>query len=536
MRNFAFACLIAALCTSAAIAETPVAYVYVSNNPNNSSTNELHAYTASADGKLTPIFGSPFADDLTSMAVNGKYLFGSNRNGIYVAAFAIASNGAPRWTRSTDIVQFNSRRCGSPGPLFLDHSGATLYDLEFSSDCANNSYQSLAVNKTTGSCGTWAATLTIVARPSGELHWEQCLRIFRRMSGDLYWEINGYKRGSTGALSRITITTPTPTPRSGDFCCPSQTAADPVNHVAITLQPVNNQEFTPDGPAKLATYTADNAGNLHTASTLANMPSAAVGTVTDLKMAPGGKLLAVAGSAGLQVFHFNGANPISAERACSPKANRPVVLGQRPSPLRHQPERGENLRLHRNRNQRQPGPRIALHPRGPAKHRGAAKDANVVARSRQSSAHFDKSLRCIPNDRFLEIATPSFGCAISEESNQVPALLRPRHMELHVVARNQRIRISKPLVERLVIPYDVRLLKRRRIIVFGTVPALFQRRPAAAAPRDPAPSHGIPCIVSRKHLCRASHRLLSMPVPSNRIRAAAFLRAPTASASPHLHL
>ena len=313
MRNFAFACLITALCTSAAIAETPVAYVYVSNNPNNSSTNELHAYAASADGKLTPITGSPFADDLTSMAVNGKYLFGSNRNGIYVAAFAIASNGAPRWTNSTDIVQFNADDCGSTGPLFLDHTGTTLYDLEFRSDCANNTYQSLAVNKTTGKLrnlgsGGTDEWLYLPASFIGN-------NLYAYSAGcveDLYWEINGYKRSSTGALSRINVTTPTPAPKSGDFFCPSETAADPANHVAITLQPVNNQEFIPDGPALLATYTADNAGNLHTASTLANMPSAAVGTVTDLKMGPGGKLLAVAGTAGLQVFHFNGASPITA--------------------------------------------------------------------------------------------------------------------------------------------------------------------------------------------------------------------------------
>jgi hypothetical protein len=328
MRNFSFACLIAALCTSAAIAETPtpsfnleasaatapVAYVYVSSNPANSSTNEIHAYAASAEGKLTPIVGSPFADDVTSMAVNGKYLFGSNRNGIYVAAFAIASDGAPRWTNSTDIVQFNADDCGSTGPLFLDHTGATLYDTEFRSDCANNSYQSLAVNKTTGKLRNLGSSSTdewlyLPASFIGN-------NVYAYSAGcveDLYWEINGYKRSSTGALSRINISAPTPTPKSGDFFCPSQTAADPANHVAITLQPVNNQQFTPDGPAQLASYTADNAGNLHTASTLANMPSAAVGTVTDLKMGPGGKLLAVAGTAGLQVFHFNGANPITAD-------------------------------------------------------------------------------------------------------------------------------------------------------------------------------------------------------------------------------
>jgi hypothetical protein len=41
------------------------------------------------------------------------------------------------------------------------------------------------------------------------------------------------------------------------------------------------------------------------------MPSTAVKYATDLKMSPSGKLLAVAGGAGLQVFHFNGSNPIT---------------------------------------------------------------------------------------------------------------------------------------------------------------------------------------------------------------------------------
>jgi hypothetical protein len=40
------------------------------------------------------------------------------------------------------------------------------------------------------------------------------------------------------------------------------------------------------------------------------MPRVAVGSLTDLKADPNGKLLAVAGATGLQVFHFNGAHPI----------------------------------------------------------------------------------------------------------------------------------------------------------------------------------------------------------------------------------
>jgi hypothetical protein len=41
------------------------------------------------------------------------------------------------------------------------------------------------------------------------------------------------------------------------------------------------------------------------------MPQANVGTLSDLKMSPDGKTLAVAGSGGLEVFHFNGAAPVT---------------------------------------------------------------------------------------------------------------------------------------------------------------------------------------------------------------------------------
>jgi len=41
------------------------------------------------------------------------------------------------------------------------------------------------------------------------------------------------------------------------------------------------------------------------------MPQTAVTEVTSLRMAPSGQLLAVAGTTGLEVFHMNGANPIT---------------------------------------------------------------------------------------------------------------------------------------------------------------------------------------------------------------------------------
>lgn len=320
MIRIASACLLAAFVsatpyTHLASAQTssPVAFVYVSSNPNNSSTNEINAFAAGANGQLTPVIGSPFADDVTSMAVNGKYLFASTRNGIYIAAFAIESNGALRWTRSTNVVQYNQDDCGSSGPLFLDHTGASLYDLEFNGNaCANNAYQSFSVNRFsgqlhnlgTGGVSAWYYLPATFIGNNIYAYTATCL-------SNSYWEISGFKRVSNGQLNQINITAPLPAARQGDFWCPSQAAADPTNHVAITLQPVQGASFNPDGPAQLATFTADAAGNLSTTGTQANMPTTSVGSVTGLGMSPSGKLLAVGGSAGLQVFHFNGANPVT---------------------------------------------------------------------------------------------------------------------------------------------------------------------------------------------------------------------------------
>ena len=66
--------------TPAAVSTTPVAFVYVSNTPG-SGANKVNAYVAAANGKLTPVSGSPFADNLTSMVVNGKYLWAPTKLG-----------------------------------------------------------------------------------------------------------------------------------------------------------------------------------------------------------------------------------------------------------------------------------------------------------------------------------------------------------------------------------------------------------------------------------------------------------------------
>jgi hypothetical protein len=288
-----------------------VAYVYVSSTPAGGSKNEIEVFSAAQDGKLTPITGSPFQDNVTDMVVSGGHMFAANNNGFDIDSFAIESDGGLHYLTSTNTAQTGD--CNTLGPLVLDHTAATLYDMDFNgSGCANNTYESFAIDKSTGGlkdmgntiANDWLYLPVSFIGNNVFAYTASCI-------GDMYWEIFGFERSSDGLLSEINISAPTPTPPTGDFYCPSQAAADPTDHVAISMQAVNQQQFTPAGQPQLATYTADAKGNLSTTSTTANMPLTSVVTVTDLKMSPSGKLLAVAGTGGVEVFHFNGSNPIT---------------------------------------------------------------------------------------------------------------------------------------------------------------------------------------------------------------------------------
>lgn len=321
-------CLIAALGTGAALAQvasthpdssiqtsassSPVAFVYVSGTLSG-KTNEIHAYAAAANGRLTPISGSPFKGSVGSMAVAGKHLFGASTTGGDIYTYTILSDGALKLGASANAA-VNGCKNGSRGELILDHSGANLYDLNLDGDaiCSNNVYQSFRIERPGDKLnyiggdevGYWASGPLSITGNNKYAYGASC-------DNDMYWEIFGMQRNGDGTLTSVNINAPTPTPKKVDqFFCPSLTASDPTNHVAISLQAVT-QDFTSDGPTQLATYTVDNAGNLTTNSTYANMPATAVGYVSDMRMSPNGKLLAVGGTSGLQIFHFNGSQPIT---------------------------------------------------------------------------------------------------------------------------------------------------------------------------------------------------------------------------------
>jgi len=299
--------------TEASTPLAPVAYVYVAGTKT-AGVNQIYAYAAASTGKLTSVSGSPFPGSVVSMAVTAKRLFGADVNGKEIDSFSIESDGALKQIESINVQKYNGYECGGPGPLFLDHTGATLYDLDFDGNiCANNTYQSFRVEKPTGELNylgsggsdPWFDVPLSFTGNNIYAYGAACL-------GDLYWVIYGFERHSDGMLTEANISGPTPTAKGGDFYCPYLTAADPTNHVAITFQAVDGETFIQDGLPQIATYTAsEENGNLTTKSTRENMPETEVVNVTDIKMSPSGKLLAVAGTGGLQIFHWKGADPVT---------------------------------------------------------------------------------------------------------------------------------------------------------------------------------------------------------------------------------
>ena len=304
---FLFFCLVApstlGIAQVAPAANPTVAYIYVSHSLSDSNS-EVIGFAVDATGALSRIAGSPFPANVQQMALNGKYLFG-DQNGIDIVSFQIAATGQLR-----QVASFDDSSHGSPQALFLDHTGATLYAEDFNAEgTGNNGYQFFRINGTTGQ-------LSLIGLSTANT--ENGIPMVFSANNQFAYSANcvhgdstvfGFSRNADGSLTRLNITPPIPTDSQGVELCPFLAAADPTNLLAVSMFP--NPFFAPPGPPQLAVYSIAADGSLTTNSTAANMPQTAVTEVTSLRMAPSGQLLAVAGTTGLEVFHMNGANPIT---------------------------------------------------------------------------------------------------------------------------------------------------------------------------------------------------------------------------------
>ena len=242
------------------------------------------------------------------MAVGGRSLFGvlsgsGIDSGQAIVSFSIGSNGALTFRTGEKVPD----SYGGVISIYVDRTGSSLYADYY---ITNNDYLSYSIAPSNGTLDYVGMLVEGPAQGSplsfvGSNQFGYSSACYHYMP-----QIYGLERGSNGSLSSLGINPDLPAEKSGGFYCPYLAAADSTNHVAVVMEPMN-MDWTPDGPWQIATYTADSAGNLTTASTCSNMPSVSVGNVVDYKTSPSGKLLAVAGTAGLQLFAFSGENPIT---------------------------------------------------------------------------------------------------------------------------------------------------------------------------------------------------------------------------------
>src|SRR6185437_14108976 len=284
-----------------------VAYVYVANSAGG-STSEISAFAADSTGHLKPVPGSPFMEQAGYMVVNGKYLMAVS--GSKINSYRIGKNGSLSFAVATDYQRMQPG-CGFASQLVFDHSGSSLYVTESRADCSNNGVTNWAVDWATGGLdyqgltdtGNWninAAYFIHNNKYAYTAYNDSCM----------YYSMNGFRRGTTGKLTEFTpaMNSPKPPARVRAYI-PYLGAGDPTNHVAFAEIPADPPGCA-SAPVQLATYTVNSNGSLTTKSSFANMPTTVIRSVYDMKMSPSGKLLAVAGQEGLQVFHFNGAAPI----------------------------------------------------------------------------------------------------------------------------------------------------------------------------------------------------------------------------------
>jgi 6-phosphogluconolactonase (cycloisomerase 2 family) len=288
---------------------SPVAFVYVSSTQGGNAY-EVTGYSVVSTGQLTVISGSPFAANVQNMALNGKFLFGTN--GVDIDSFSIASNGALTQVSTLNAQAFNQDGCGGPEALFVDRTGTSLYDADYlGSSCANNAYQSFSINSTTGAIDYLGSA---IASPAFNSPLAFVANDTYGYSSSCYRStatIYGYQRNDDQILTQASINPAIPSAPAGEYYCPYLAASDSANHVAIPLTPLSDNTWAPAGPVQIAVYTSGTSGNLITTSTAANMPKTAITSATDVRISPSGKYLAIAGTTGVQVFHFNGASPLT---------------------------------------------------------------------------------------------------------------------------------------------------------------------------------------------------------------------------------
>ena len=317
--------------SAATPAAAQAAYVYVG------TTKGVYLYNAASNGSLSLVSGSPFSITGSAVGSNGKYFFSLGPS--FLRSYPVASNGAIKGQASQINTQlYSGSECGTAQGAILDHTGQDVYVQLYGDQTGGNQGQCVTLQSfklsSTGALSFLGGTEFATEVQSGTGGFATPIKLsgngsyaystaFDHECFVRIWEL---KRESSGAMlfnSDQYLTVPS-TPLGWRWL-PWAVTADPTNHLAVAMFGESG-DFGPCGdisyPWQLASFTVAPDGNLTTTNTPKNMPTPQVDAAV-LNMSPSGQFLAVGGNEtftvsfgvtqppGLQVFHFNGANPIT---------------------------------------------------------------------------------------------------------------------------------------------------------------------------------------------------------------------------------
>jgi len=300
----------ASACASAAVgqaipAATPavIADVYVLSAPANvGGVGRITCFTSAPNGHLTLTASPIVSSTADSLALNGKWLFTSDRNKQVILSYRIAANGSLSLVDQMNLGY-------QPNNVFLDHTGRNLYANiyygsgyeTFSIDQANGKLTSVNVLSYQVTDNTYLTFTGNNKYAYGATNYQSTATV------------NGFMRQSNGSLTGVPTNfgvIPTPAdPNNEQYYAIDGGAGDPYNDVVVAFQDFNfnTGQFV---RVQLAVYTVDAFGNLTTTSTAANMASVGTGA-RGLAMSPHGYYLAATGE-GLQIFLMHGAKQVTA--------------------------------------------------------------------------------------------------------------------------------------------------------------------------------------------------------------------------------
>lgn len=305
---------------SAGAAAGPFVYVFTQPNgpvegPEPAAT--ILSYSVSADGRLSPVPGSHLTYGPGGV-IAGSFLFALNTDGLHLDAYRIGPDGS--LTKAQSLIDYAATRCTCYPqiPLLADRTGLNLYVGATDQD-GYLSYETYSINQETGALTYVSATgnalnsIGVAFYPftfsGSDLY---AYGVFSRNSASPANQIGFLTRAADGSLSgdpatNAVVTGPTPPP--GTIYEEALIGTDAANHVVSFIGSLDASGNPTSLPSRLASFTIHPDGSLTSTNTSANMPEVAVPAV-GAALNPSATLLAVAGN-GLQLFHFNGAAPLT---------------------------------------------------------------------------------------------------------------------------------------------------------------------------------------------------------------------------------